>query len=370
MPPSHTTKTRNLPQAHDHGDHAHHDTKHAHCHAHDHDHDQANLGVLPGHDHLVEHDDHAAHDHSDHAHSHVDRTTPTSKLAIALALTSSFMVVEAFAGWISGSLALVADAGHMLSDAAALTVALVAQRIAARPRSRHRTFGSRRAEVLAAFINGVALVVSAIWIAREAVERLFSPHQIQGKWMLVTAVAGLVVNLISAWVLGSGHHENQNTRAAFAHVLSDALGSVGAIIAAILVLQFGWTRSDPVIGILIALLILWGAWTLVRQTLSVLMEGTPSHINVADLEATLKCVPGVCAVHDTHVWTISDGFDAVTAHVVLDGSRHGTEVVADGARLIWERFRIDHVTLQPEAPRPGLVRIRIPKQSKRKRDCE
>jgi cobalt-zinc-cadmium efflux system protein len=273
------------------------------------------------------------------------------------------MIVEAFAGWLSGSLALVADAGHMLSDAAALTVALVAQRIAARPRSHHRTFGSRRAEVLAAFLNGVALAVSAIWIGREAIERLFTPHPIQGKWMLITAVAGLVINLISAWVLGSGHHENQNTRAAFAHVISDALGSVGAIVAAVLVLQLGWTRADPIIGICIAFLIMWGAWRLVRETTTVLMEGTPSHINVADLEATLKCVPGVCTVHDTHVWTISDGFDAVTAHVVLDGTRHGTDVVADGARLVWERFRIDHVTLQPEAPPPGLVKIRIPKRS-------
>jgi len=134
----------------------------------------------------------------------------------------------------------------------------------------------------------------------------------------------------------------------------------------VLVLQLGWTRADPVIGILIALLILWGAWRLVKETLTVLMEGTPSHVNVAELETALKSVPGVCAVHDTHVWTISEGFDAVTAHVVLDGTRHGTEVVADGARLIWERFRIDHVTLQPEAPPPGLVRIRIPQRSSRK----
>ena len=295
-----------------------------------------------------------------HGHGHGHGSTPARRLALALLITAGFMLVEAAVGWISGSLALLADAGHMLSDAAALALALVAQRIAARPRSNARTFGSRRAEVLAAFVNGVALAVTALLIVREAVGRLLSPVPIVGTWMLGTAIAGLAANVVSAWVLRSGHEHNPNTRAAYAHVVSDAMGSVGAIVAAVLVIAFGWRRADPIISMLIAALILWGAWRLVRETMAVLMEGAPGHVDVADVEATIGAVPGVREVHDLHVWTISEGFPVLTAHVVLDGSRHGTDVVADGAREIREHYGIEHVTLQPEAPAPGLVQLRIP----------
>ncbi len=273
------------------------------------------------------------------------------------------MFAEAAAGWVSGSLALVADAGHMLSDSASLALALVAQHIAQRPRSSTRTFGSRRAEVLAAFVNGIALAVTALLIVHEAVGRLVEPHVIGGPLMLATAVVGLLVNILAAFVLRPGGTDNPNTRAAFLHVISDALGSVGAIGAAVLVMAAGWNRADPIIGMLIAVLILWGAWRLVKETTAVLMEGAPEHVDVVALEETIRAVPGVRDVHDLHAWTISDGFHAVTAHLVLRGNRHGTEVVADVATAIREHHGIDHVTLQPEAPPPGLVQIRVVREN-------
>ena len=310
-------------------------------------------GLVHTHDH-----DHPHHDPHDHDHHHDHRRTPARRLAVALILTVAFMFAEAVAGWLSGSLALVADAGHMLSDSAALALALVAQRIAQRPRSATRTFGSRRAEVLAAFVNGIALAVTAILIVREALGRLVEPHAIQAPVMLATAILGLLVNIAAAFVLRPTGHDNLNTRAAFLHVVSDALGSVGAIAAGVLIATLGWTRADPIIGIAIAALILWGAWRLVKDTTSVLMEGTPAHIDAVALEKTIRAVPGVRDVHDLHAWTISDGFHAVTAHVVLRGNLHGTDVVAAVARAIQQEHGIDHVTLQPEAPPPGLVNIR------------
>jgi cobalt-zinc-cadmium efflux system protein len=181
-------------------------------------------------------------------------------------------------------------------------------------------------------------------------------------------VVGLLVNIVAAFVLRPGGHDNPNTRAAFLHVISDALGSVGAIAAAVLVMTVGWNRADPIIGMLIAVLILWGAWRLVKETTSVLMEGTPDHVDVVALEKTIRAVAGVRDVHDLHAWTISDGFHAVTAHVVLRGNRHGTEVVAEVAKVIKDRHGIDHVTLQPEAPPPGLVQIRVVRENGSLRD--
>lgn len=280
------------------------------------------------------------------------------------------MIVEAAVGWLSGSLALVADAGHMLSDTAALGLALIAQRIAARPRSVTHTFGSRRAEVIAAFVNGVALVMTALLIVREALERLFAPSPIQSEWMLATAAVGLMVNLASAAVLGHGGHRNANTRAALMHVLADALGSVGAIVAALLVMVAGWTRADPAVSLFIAALIFWGSWRLVKETAGVLMEGTPSHINVNKLEKTIRRVPGVAHLHDLHVWTISEGFEAVSVHIVLDGDSHGTEVAQAVAEAVRQQHGIDHVTVQPEAPTPGLVQLRLSKGGREYATCK
>ncbi len=336
---------------------------------HDHSHGRHGPGTAHArHDHGRNH----GHDHDDHGHGHDDGhdegsghghdhgllwRSPARRLAIALALTTSFMFVEVVAGLMSRSLALLSDAGHMLTDAGALALALVAQNLAARERTGRRTFGYRRAEILAALINGTVLGVSAVWIIVEAVRRFSDPREILGAPMLVVAGLGLVINLIAAWLLAHGGHGNINTRAAAAHVASDAAGSVAAMIAAGLVLGFGWNIADPIASIVISLLILWGAWRLVRESVDVLMEGTPAGVDPKELEEVIRRAPGVASLHDLHVWCISDGFPVVTVHVVLDGSGHGTDVSRAVARRIQERFGIEHVTVQPEPPATKLVPV-------------
>jgi cobalt-zinc-cadmium efflux system protein len=316
---------------------------HVHDHGSPHDHDHAPVSkgaaVLPGGGH-------------DHDHHHDLKSSPLSRLAWAFAITAAFMLVEAGVGWWSKSLALLADAGHMLSDAAALALAIFAQKVAAQTRTRARTYGFRRAEVLAAFANGIALAVTAIWIFIEAASRWRDPPAIQGMAMTVTAALGLVVNLVAAVMLGvGGHGHNVNTRAALAHVLTDALGSVGAILAGVLVLGFGWNRADPLVSAMIGVLVLWGGYRLVRDTSRVLMEGSPVEIDIANLEQTLRAVPGVAGFHDLHVWSISDGFDVLTVHVVLARGYHGTEVVEAVTRALREKHKLDHCTVQPEPAR-------------------
>jgi cobalt-zinc-cadmium efflux system protein len=333
-------------------------------HGHDHDHDHAPASRRDrererGHDHAPasRRDRERGHDH-DHDH----RATPLRRLIAAFVVTAAFMLIEAAVGWWSRSLALVADAGHMLADAAALLLAIIAQRIAAQSRTRARTYGYRRAEVLAAFANGIALGLTAIWIFIEAASRWQAPPPIRAEAMTITAAAGLAVNLGSALVLstGSGGH-NVNTRAALAHVLSDAIGSVGAIAAGVLILAFGWVRADPVISALIGALILWGGWRLVRETSRVLMEGSPIEIDIAHVEETIRAVPGVVDLHDLHVWSISDGFDVLTVHVVIGKGHHGTDVVAAVSRRLREAHKLDHCTIQPEPVQEAqLVTLRRP----------
>ncbi|GAC1531655.1 MAG: cation diffusion facilitator family transporter [Polyangiales bacterium] len=309
---------------------------------------------MAAHDH-AHHDghDHGSADPHDHAHDH--RDTPARKLAIILAMTLAFCAVEALAGWAFRSLALLADAGHMLSDSAALLLAWIAQRIATRDRTRHRTFGYRRAEVLAAFVNGIALGVAAIGIAIEAVRRWDSPPTMEARGVLITATLGLLVNVVAALILARGAHHNANTRAALAHVAADAVGSVGAIAAALAVIFFGWKRADPLISAGIALLLAYGAWRLVARTTSVLMEGTPPRVDLQALERVVVETPGVREAHDLHAWTISDGFDAVSVHVVLADGFHGVDVADAVSRRVHDTFGVEHVTVQPERKPPSLV---------------
>ena len=283
------------------------------------------------------------------AHDHGVARTPESRIRAALILTLFTMGASIAGGLFAHSLALLSDAGHMLADAGALALALVAQRVASRPRTHRRTYGSRRAETLAAFTNAIFLGVASVWVIAEAVERWREPPDIKAGWMLAVAVGGLVVNVIAARLLAGGGVHNENTRAALAHVLSDAAGSVAAILAAILVLGWGWRRADPLMSVVLAVLIFWSAWRLVTRTLDVLMEGTPAGLAANELERTIRETPGVAALHDLHAWTISEGFEAVTVHVVLDGTRHGTEVAREVSDRIRERHRIEHVTVQPEA---------------------
>jgi cobalt-zinc-cadmium efflux system protein len=269
------------------------------------------------------------------------------------------MVVEATVGFISGSLALLADAGHMLADAGALALALAAQRFANRQRTDRSTFGFRRAEVLAAFVNGMALAGVAVLILKEAVERWLSPRAIDGRAILLTAICGLVVNLLAAAILLKGQRDSINVRAAFAHVLSDALGSVAAIGAGLAVTLFGYYRADPLLSAGIAVLVAVSGFRILRETAGILLEAAPPDLDVVAVERTIRECPGVAEVHDLHVWRISERFDALTAHVVLERGQHGTDV----CRAVAERLRavhgLDHVTIQPEPPRPDdLVNLR------------
>src|SRR5438552_10322001 len=240
--------------------------------------------------------------------------TPEGRIRAALILTLLTMGASIAGGIFAHSLALLSDAGHMLADAGALALALVAQRVASRPRTHRRTYGSRRAETLAAFTNAIFLGVASVWVVADALERWRQPPDIKAGWMLAVAAGGRVVNLVAARLLARGGVHNENTRAALAHVLSAAAGSVAAMIAAVLVLGWGWRRADPLISGGLAVLIFGSAWRLVTRTLDVLMEGTPAGLVAGELESTIRDTPGVAALHDLHAWTISEGFEAVTVH--------------------------------------------------------
>lgn len=298
----------------------------------------------------VAHDHGHGHGHGAHAHAHGHGAARA--LGIALALTASFMIVEVIAGVMSNSLALISDAGHMLSDAGALALALAAQRMAERPRTRERTFGFRRAETLAALANATALGASSVLIVFEAIRRLREPHDVEGAALLGVATAGLGVNLASAWVLSRGT-KNVNVRAALAHVLGDAAGSVAAILAGAAIALAGWTWADPVSSLAIAVLIALAAWRLVRAAAHVLMESAPAGLDVAALERTILETRGVGSLHDLHAWTIEEGFDAVTVHVVLEPGAHGVEVADEVSRRIHQVHGVEHVTVQPEAAPPS-----------------
>jgi cobalt-zinc-cadmium efflux system protein len=289
-----------------------------------------------------------------HAHSHGSETSAEGRITIALGLTLAGMLASVVGGALSHSLALLSDAGHMLADAGALALALMAQRVASRPRTDLRTYGSRRAGTLAAFVNAILLGVASVWVVIEAAERWQKPPEIHGRFMLAVAVLGLAINLVAAWVLSRGLTHNENTRAALAHVVSDAAGSMAAIVAALLVLAWGWQRADPLLSVVLAVMIFWSAWKLVTQTLDVLMEGTPRGLDSGALERTIRETPGVSGFHDLHAWTISEGFDVVTVHVVLDGKSHGTEVSEEVCRRVRDAHGISHVTVQAEPPRPSV----------------
>lgn len=299
---------------------------------------------------------HGGHGHGGHGgHGHGSGHASRRALTLALALTASFMVVEAIVGFLTNSLALLADAGHMLADAGALLLALIAQLIAARPRGERSTYGYRRAEVLAAFVNGIGLAVIAVLVLKEAVERWFNPVAIEGSLMLKTALLGLVVNLLVALMLMGGRRDNINVRAAFAHVLFDALGSAAAIAAGISVLYLGWLRADAVLSAGIAVLVALSGFRILQETTDVLLESAPKHLPVQEIRRTILACPGVAEVHDLHVWRISEGFDTLSAHVVLRRNFHGADVCRDVAEQLRRAHGLTHVTIQPEAPKPDEI---------------
>jgi len=292
----------------------------------------------------------ATHAHSGHTHRHGRAESSRQRLMIVTVLTAVYMLAEAGGGWWTGSLALFADAGHMLADVAALTFALIAVWFGARPATPGKTFGYHRLEILAAFINGVALVVIAFFIFYEAYLRWLAPTPVRSIWMTVVATGGLVVNLICARLLHTERHDDLNVRGAWLHVMSDALGSVGAIIAGIIITFTGRYTADPLISVLIGLLIIWSSWHLIREATNVLLEGTPAHINLAAVEDAILQTEGVAEVHDLHVWTITSGREALSAHVVHAESISQPILLQELRTKLHDRFGVDHLTLQMETP--------------------
>ncbi|HEX8011962.1 MAG TPA: cation diffusion facilitator family transporter [Casimicrobiaceae bacterium] len=285
-------------------------------------------------------------------HSHAHHHAPTPRAAgehrafgVALALTAVFAVIEAGGGWWAGSLALLSDAGHMVTDVAALSIALIAQRLAQRPPSHRASYGYARAEVLAAFINALLMLGLVVWIAVEAARRLLSPAPVAGGVVMLVALAGLAVNLLSAWVLSRG--KSLNSRAALLHVLSDLAGSVAALVAGIVVTATGWFPIDPILSLFVALLILRATWLLLAASTRVLMEGVPAHLSYEEIGSALTRVPGVSAVHDLHIWHMTSERAALSAHVVIRDPSEWPRTLEAAQRLLAKRFGIDHVTLQP-----------------------
>ncbi len=269
-------------------------------------------------------------------------------LKIALVLTFVYMIAEAVGGWLTNSLALIADAGHMLADVAALTLTLFAIWFASRPATSKKTYGYYRLEILAAFVNGIALVLLSIWIIYEAIGRWQDPPDIPGTPLTIIAIGGLIVNLIAAYLLHSDHKHDLNMRGAFLHVIGDLLGSVAAIIAGVLIWTLGWLWADAFGSIFISVIIILSAWRLILESVNVLLEGTPRHINLAAVETTILETEGVGGVHDLHVWTISSGIDALSAHISHDDSVLHSELLAIVRTKLHDRFGIDHLTIQME----------------------
>jgi cobalt-zinc-cadmium efflux system protein len=296
-----------------------------------------------------------------HGHAHDHRSASRQALLIVLGLTLAFTVVEVVGGIFTDSLALLADAGHMVSDAFSIGLALVAVTLAQRPASPRRSFGFQRAEILAAFVNGIALVAVSAWIVWEAIQRLDDPPEVLGGWMLVVALAGLVVNATAAAILMRSGRESLNVEAAFRHVIADLLGSAGVLVAAIVILLTGWELIDPLVSIAIAVLIVASAWGVLRDSTAILMEQTPLEIDADAVARAIVEIPGVTSVHDLHVWRITSGFDALSAHVLVGLGEDCHMLRREVERAIADRFGITHTTLQVDHDAAdALIELRRP----------
>jgi cobalt-zinc-cadmium efflux system protein len=297
------------------------------------------------HNHGQGHQHGGGHDHGDgHAHA---ADLPVRSLRIALGLTAMLLVVEVIGGFLSNSIALLADAGHMLTDVAALGLALFVAWFSKQPETPKKTYGYLRWEILAAFLNGATLLLISAWILWEAVTRLRAPEPIEGGLMLAVATGGLIVNLIAARVLVKSSSHNMNARGAYLHVLGDLLASVGTLAAAILIRYTGWLTADPIASVLTTVLIMRGAWRLVRESVDILLESTPAHIPLPAVRGQLEAIPGIESVHDLHVWAVTPAIVAMSAHCIVREPaqhQHVLEHIHDAMRL----FGIEHVTIQLE----------------------
>ncbi len=300
------------------------------------------------------HHHHHGHDHHGHHHHHhhFDEVREGNKkgLLIALLITAGIMLLEFFGGLFTNSLALLSDSGHMLSDTSSLFLSLVAFWFATRPASPKKTYGFYRFEILAALFNAVTLFIIAGFIVYEAIQRFFEPPTVASGTMMIIAGIGLLANLLSAWsLISKGDVKNNvNLRSAYLHVLGDALGSVGAIIAGLLMLLFEWYIADPIISVVVAILILKSAWGVLTHSVHILMEGTPITIDQKEVKSTLEEIDGVIDVHDLHIWTITSGMDSLTCHILIKDEHDSQEILQQVIDKIREKFKIEHTTIQIE----------------------
>ena len=342
-------------EGHGHGEHEGHGHDEHEGHGHD-EHEGYGHDEHEGHGH-DEHEGHGhdEHGHEGHDHAHDLRGASRRSLITALLLISSYVVAEVVGGILSGSLALIADAGHMLTDAAAIGMALMAMWIADRAASVERTYGYQRTEVLAALFNILALWLIAAWIGFEAYHRFRHGSEVDGLPVLLVGTGGLLINLIAAWILHRSSEHSVNVEGAFQHVIADLLGSIGVVVSAAVIMTTGWVTIDPILSLVIAILILFGTRRLIVRVLHVLLEGTPEHIDVYKLCSDIEDQEGVTIIHDVHVWTITSGSEAFTAHVLVDPSYEGDldQLLVRIKDIVHQDFRISHVTIQLEQSARG-----------------
>ncbi|WP_141432135.1 cation diffusion facilitator family transporter [Bacillus sp. 03113] len=298
---------------------------------------------------------HHGHHHHGHGHSHSHTHSGNKKaLFLSFLLISSFMIVEVVGGILTNSLALLSDAGHMLSDAVALGLSFYAIKLGERKASNTKTYGYKRFEIIAAALNGLALIVISIYIFVEAYQRFFNPPEVQSLGMLSISVIGLIINILAAFILMRGDKdENLNVRSAFLHVLGDMLGSVGAIAAAFLILFFGWAWADPIASIIVAALILISGVRVTKESFNILMEGTPSEIDLMNVKASLLNIPHVQAVHDLHLWSITSGMPLFSCHIVVAGHGLHDYVLSEAQTILHDKFGVEHSTIQVESEKNG-----------------
>lgn len=278
----------------------------------------------------------------------LDRSQNKRKLAIVFGLTTAYMLAEAVGGLLTGSLALLADAGHMMTDAGALGLALVAMRYAERPATLQKSFGYHRAEVLAALVNASVLLLISIYILYEAWRRFSHPPEVMSSPMLIIAVVGLLVNFVGMRLLSSSAGHSLNVKAAYLEVLSDTLGSIGVIAASLIMLTTGWYLADPIFGAAIGLFIIPRTWKMLKDTAHILMEGVPANVNLQTLQDEMLKIPGVVTVHDVHVWTLTSGIDSMSGHVCVLVPQDGIRIMNALRNMLEERFGISHTTIQVE----------------------
>mgnify|MGYP005748702211 CR=1 FL=1 len=291
------------------------------------------------------------HSHShEHSHNHGQNVNKRA-LKLSFFIITFYMIIEVIGGIMTNSLALLSDAGHMLSDATALGLSFLAMTFGERKATEFKTYGFKRFEVLAAFINGLTLIGISVYIFWEAYRRFSQPPEVMSTGMLTVAIIGLVVNILAAYILMKGDtSENLNMKSAFLHVIGDLLGSVGAISAALLIMFFGWDLADPIASVLVAVLIIVSAYRVTKDSIHILMEGVPTHIKVNDVQKMLTSIKNVVGVHDLHVWAISSDIPSLSCHILIKDAQFSQEVLKDAKHLLHEKFDIEHTTIQIDTP--------------------